>query len=346
MKTFSDIAALVAEPALKAATDYRPQILARLAELTKPPGSLGKLEELVVWLGSHQQTAHPSADKLGVLIFVGNHGTASRTSIFPPEVTMQMVDNFNNGGAVINQLARAVGAKIEVKLMNHGKSTADFTKTAAMDEGECVAAIQGGFAAVENSPHELICLGEMGIGNTAAAVALAAALFGGDGGQWVGNGAGTTPPSLAKKTATIDAALARHRTAELSPLEALRRLGGFEIAALVGAIIAAARKRKVIILDGITVTAAAAVVARLNNGLGSSGLESSGLEHCLAGHCSAERSHRRLLNILGKPPLLDLKMRLGEGSGALLAAAIVKSAVEVYNCTSTFAEARVADGKR
>ena len=335
MKTFYDITALKPPPPK---TNYAPRINATLAELTKPPGSLGRLEELVVWLGNWQQTHRPTVDRLGVFIFVGNHGVAARTSIFPPQVTLQMADNFKNGGAVINQLARLAAAETKIELIADGRATADFTERAAMSEAECVAAFSRGFDAVRNSSLDLICLGEMGIGNTAAAAALSAALFGGDGERWVGSGAGATAKSLKTKTATINAALSLHREAGLSPLEALRRLGGFELAALVGAIVAARLKPTAVVLDGVTVAAAAGVAHRL--------LGEGGLDHCLAGHLSAERSHARLLKLLGLSPLLNLKMRLGEGSGAVLAAMVVKSAVEVYNRTHTFERAQVTSRRK
>jgi len=306
---------------------------ARDAVLTKPPGALGRLEELAIWMAGWQGTARPMVARPLVLVFAGNHGvTAQGVSAFPAAVTAQMVANFRAGGAAINQLAGAFGARLEVVALNLDRPTADFTERPAMTEAEVVAALSAGWNGVVPGT-DLLVTGEMGIGNTTAAAALAAALFGG-GAAWVGRGTGVDDAGLALKGRVVEAGLARHPEALSDPLEALRCLGGREIAAMAGAIARARMDRIPVILDGFICCAAAAVLQRLN---------SAALDHAVAGHVSAEAAHRRLLGHLGKEPLLDLGMRLGEGSGAALAIAVVKGAVACHSGMASFAEAGVAD---
>ncbi len=291
----------------------------------------------MAWLGKCQGTGRPKLDKIFILLFAGNHGSARQTSAFPPQVTMQMVENFKKGGAVINQLDRLAAAELKVELLEEGRATADFGEKAAMSEEQCVRAVRLGFEAATKIECDLLCLGEMGIGNTASASALAAALSGGNGEDWVGRGTGVRGKTMRKKTEAVNAALALHRKQSLNlqdhPLEALRRLGGFEIAALVGAL---AARPAATLLDGFTVTAAALVLRKLG----------WRLEHCLAGHLSAERAHGSLLEALGMKPLLTLGMRLGEGSGATLAAILAKAALEIYNSTATFEQAGLRGGEQ
>jgi len=308
-----------------------PEIAERWNSLTKPMGSLGEMENIVAHLGRWQQTARPKADNIHILLFAGNHGIAKETSMFPPEVTIEMVKNFNNQGAVINQLAQFAEAKIRVELMENGNPTNDFTQAPAMTESQCLAAFNKGFESVSET-HHLVCLGEMGIGNTASAAALAAALTDQDAANWTGKGSGVSGQKYQRKLAVVQAGLNKQCTTK-EPLELLCRLGGFEIAALVGVIVAARIKKIPIMLDGFITTVAALLVAKV-------GKESS-LAHCLSGHCSAEQAHKKMLAILGIKPILELGMRLGEGSGAVTAALIVKAALKVYNQTSTFEEAAV-----
>lgn len=320
---------------------------ARQAVLTKPPGSLGRLEDLAVFFARWQGRAIPRLNSVHVLIFAGSHGVANQgVSAFPAEVTAQMVANFDAGGAAINQLASQAGAVLKVVALDVGQPTADFTAAPAMDEAELLAAINAGAQAVPETA-DLIALGEMGIGNTTVAAALAAALFGGDGKDWVGRGTGVDDQGLARKAAAVDAALARHGSSIgigigpgigvgfADPLFALQCVGGRELAAIFGATLEARRLGIPVLLDGFVATSAASALARLAGG---------GLDHALAGHVSAEAQHRRLLDLLGLQPLLDLDMRLGEGSGACLAINIVRGALVCHAGMATFAEAGLSGG--
>lgn len=306
---------------------------ARNGQLTKPPGALGQLERLAIWMAGWQGTDKPRADHPQIAIFAGNHGVTARgVSAFPAEVTVQMVANFAHGGAAINQLAKAFGAKLDVHALDLDRPTADFTEGPAMTEAEVVAALRKGFEAVDPKAHVFVA-GEMGIGNTTVAAALAAALYGGTG--WAGRGTGVDDAGLARKEAAVAAGIARHKDMLADPLEVLRCLGGREIAAMAGAIAAARMARVPVILDGFIACAAAAVLARTVPGA---------LDHCVAGHLSAEGAHGRLLGELGKEPLLSLGLRLGEGSGAALAIGVVQGAVACHSGMATFAEAGVAAG--
>jgi nicotinate-nucleotide--dimethylbenzimidazole phosphoribosyltransferase len=305
---------------------------ARQAELTKPPGSLGRLEEIVAWLakwGGHP----PRLERVDILVFAGNHGvTAQGVSPYPAAVTAQMVANFSAGGAAINQLAKGMSAKLRVIPLDLDQPTADFTLEPAMDEASFLAAVAVGYNAVRDT--DLVCLGEMGIGNTTVAAAIAAALFGGDGVRWAGRGTGVDDKGLARKRATIDKALARHAGAMSDPLLVAAALGGRELAAILGATLAARHRRIPVLLDGFVCTAAVAPLAKVNPGA---------LDHTQAAHVSAEAAHRALLEELKLKPLLDLGMRLGEGSGAALAVSILRAAVACHTGMATFAEAGVAN---
>jgi nicotinate-nucleotide--dimethylbenzimidazole phosphoribosyltransferase len=306
---------------------------ARNAVLTKPGGSLGRLEDIAVWVAGWQGTDRPAIERPLVVVFAGNHGVTVRgVSAFPAEVTVQMVANFQAGGAAINQLARAFGARMEVVALDLDRPTADFTSSAAMTEAECVAALSAGWEAVDPTA-DLLITGEMGIGNTTSAAALACALFGGSAADWTGRGTGIDDKGLALKTRVVADGVARH--AGVRPLEALACLGGRELAAMAGAILRARIEKIPVILDGFICCAAAAVLEREATGA---------LDHAIAGHVSAEGAHRKLLAALGKAPLLDLGLRLGEGSGAALAIGVLKGAVACHSGMATFAEAGVSDG--
>ncbi len=306
----------------------------RQAELTKPPGSLGRLEDLVAWLAAWQGNAMPSLERVDVVVFAGNHGVTARgVSAYPAAVTEQMVANFERGGAAINQLAAACGARLRVVPLRLEKSTEDFTQAPAMNETAFLEAVEVGMSVVDPAVH-LLCLGEMGIGNTTAAAALCAGLLGGDGAQWAGRGTGVDDAGLGRKIATVDAGLRRHREALADPLEAARRLGGRELAAILGAVLAARRKRVPVLLDGFVCTAAAAPLARLTR---------DALAHATLAHVSGEAAHRALAIALGLQPLLDLGMRLGEASGAALAIPLLRGALACHAGMATFAEAGVAD---
>ncbi len=306
-------------------------VATRQAQLTKPPGSLGLLEELVAWLARWQQRETPRLGRVEVLIFAGNHGVVAQgVSPYPAEVTAQMVQNFGRGGAAINQIAHAVGALLRVIPISLAAPTQDFTQAPAMSEAAFLAAFNQGYFAVSKAT-DLLCLGEMGIGNTTPAAAIAAALFGGGGADWAGRGTGVDDAGLSRKIAAIDAGLALHRTAD--PLEIAARLGGRELAAIAGAVLAARVLHIPVLLDGFVCTAAAAPLADLGDGV---------LDHVMVGHVSAEQAHRRLLTALGKRPILDLGMRLGEASGAAASVSILRTALACHTGMATFGEASVS----
>lgn len=301
--------------------------------LTKPAGSLGQLEELAIWLSAWQGQHPPRFDRPQIVIFAGNHGvTAKGVSAFPAEVTFQMVANFKAGGAAINQLAKIVGADFTIIELDLDTPTADISEHPAMTEAECISAFNTGWNSVDQSASMLV-VGEMGIGNTTIASALAAALFDGQGADWAGPGTGVTGDALARKAAIVDHALKRHQHILSDPVGILQHLGGREIAAMAGAIVAARTHNIPVILDGFIATSAAAVLHKIS---------ASALDHCIAGHCSEEPGHIKMLQALGKQPLLSLGLRLGEGSGAALALNILQAAVATHTGMATFAEAGVS----
>lgn len=327
--TFRDV--LAAAPGADQATIRDAQD--RNGQLTKPPGALGRLEDLAIWYAGWRGNAQPQIAAPQVIVFAGNHGVCAQgVSAFPPEVTVQMVANFEHGGAAINQLSKAFGARMDVHPLALDTPTADFTTAPAMTEDEFVDALQIGWTAVD-SDADLLVTGEMGIGNTTSAAAVAAAVLGGEAGDWTGRGTGVDDAGLVRKTDVVARGLALHATSD--PLEALRCLGGRELAAMAGAIAAARHHRIPVILDGFICCAAAASLAMAQDGA---------LDHTVAGHLSAEGAHQRLLDALGKEPLLRLGLRLGEGSGAALAIGVLKGAVACHSGMATFAEAGVSDG--
>ena len=307
-------------------------VAARQDQLTKPPGSLGRLEALAAWLARWQGQEMPTLDDVVTLIFAGNHGvTGQGVSPYPASVTAQMVANFSAGGAAINQIAAIAGARLRVIPLSLEKPTRDFTQAPAMSAGEFLNAVATGHDAVP-ADCDLLCLGEMGIGNTTAGAALAAALFGGGGERWAGRGTGIDDAGLARKRQTIDAGLRRHAALLDDPLAVAMALGGRELAAILGATLAARRRAIPVLLDGFICTAAVAPLARLRAG---------GLDHAQLAHVSAEAGHRALAEALGMDPLLDLGMRLGEGSAATLAVPILRAALACHRGMATFAEAAV-----
>ncbi|MGZ5862103.1 MAG: nicotinate-nucleotide--dimethylbenzimidazole phosphoribosyltransferase [Methyloceanibacter sp.] len=309
------------------------RVALREGNLTKPPRSLGRLEEAVAWLARWQGRSPPHLGAVEILVFAGNHGvTAQGVSAYPAEVTAQMVANFAAGGAAINQLARMAEAELRVIALDLDRPTADFTKAPAMEEAELLEAVAAGHDAL--SPNaDLVVLGEMGIGNTTAAAAIAAALFGGGGARFAGHGTGVDEAGLKRKQTAIDAGLKRHDDALHDPLRIAAALGGRELAAILGACLAARRARIPVLIDGFVSTAAVAPLAKLRAGA---------LDHTLAGHMSAESGHRLLLKKLGLSPLLDLGMRLGEGSGAAVAVLVLRAALACHTGMATFAEAQVS----
>lgn len=307
--------------------------MARQNSLTKPPGALGRLEELAVFMAGWQRCEKPTITKAQALVFAGNHGICEQgVNPFPQEVTAQMVANFEAGGAAINQLCRASGAALSVVALDLDTPTRDFTKGPAMQPEETLAALQRGAAAVDPKASVLI-LGEMGIGNSTIAAALAFACFGGTAGQWVGRGTGSDSAGQQLKARVIENGVALHANAR--GLAMLSALGGREQAAICGAVLEARAQSIPVILDGYICTAAAAALFDADPGL---------LDHCLVGHASAEPGHVQLLEAMNKTPILSMNMALGEGSGAALALGVLRAALECHNGMSTFAEAGVSGG--
>ena len=331
-RPFDDIRSLLAQMP-KADEAARAAARERQAQLTKPAGSLGRLEEIAEWMASWQATPRPHVDNPLVAVFAGNHGVVAQgVSAYPPSVTQAMVANFQAGGAAINQICKTFDISLKVYELALEAPTGDITEEPALDEKACAATMAFGMEALAAEP-DLLVLGEMGIGNTTPAAAIFHALYGGEAEDWVGRGAGVDDKGLQRKADAVRAAVARHKANLADPLEILADLGGREIAAIAGAILAARLRRTPVLLDGFVVSSAAAVLHALDD---------AALDHCLAAHVSAERAHRHALKLIGKIPILDLGMRLGEGSGAALAVAVVKAAVACHNGMATFAEAGVA----
>ena len=305
----------------------------RNAQLTKPAGSLGRLEEIAMWLAAWSGRS-PAVTRPLVAIFAGNHGvTRHGVTPYPTSVTQQMVENFAAGGAAINQIcvANDLGLKIFDLALDY--PTGDITQEAALSERDCAATMAFGMEAIAGGT-DLLCIGEMGIGNTTIAAAINMALYGGTAEEWVGPGTGSEGEVLQRKVAAVKKAVDLHRAHLNDPLEVLRRLGGREIAAMAGAILAARMQKIPVILDGYVATAAGAILRAANP---------AALDHCLIGHVSAEPGHIRAIEKLGKTPLLALGMRLGEGTGAALAAGIVKAAAACHSGMATFVQAGVSN---
>jgi nicotinate-nucleotide--dimethylbenzimidazole phosphoribosyltransferase len=244
-----------------------------------------------------------------------------------------MVANFQAGGAAINQICRTFGLGLKVFELALERPTADITQDAALSEADCAATMAYGMEAIAEGT-DLLCIGEMGIGNTTIAAAMCHALYGGKPEDWVGPGTGVDAEGLKRKADAVSRAIGLHKDHLGDPLEVLRRVGGREQAAMAGAILAARHNRVPVLLDGYVATASAAILHAANP---------AAIDHCLAAHCSAEPAHRTLLARIGKQPLLDLGMRLGEASGAALAAGLVKAAAELHAGMATFESAGVTD---
>jgi nicotinate-nucleotide--dimethylbenzimidazole phosphoribosyltransferase len=331
-KSLADLRSLL-KNLLPPAEDSGAAARARQAELTKPPGSLGRLEEIAEFFARWQGRDIPTLDRPLVLVFAGNHGiVAQGVSAYPPSVTQAMVDNFGAGGAAINQICKTFALDLKVVPFDLDSTTEDFTRASAMSEADTAAYFARGMASVP-ADADLVIMGEMGIGNTTSAAAIYMALFGGAAAHWAGRGTGVDDAGLTRKIAAIEAACAFHSASLGDPFEVLRRLGGREIAAMAGAITAARRASIPVLLDGYVACAAAAVLHTENT---------DAVAHCLAGHQSVEGAHADVLARLGKKPLLDLGMRLGEASGAAVATGLVRAALACHSGMATFAEAQVA----
>ena len=330
---FDDIRALL-NSMPEADADAVATTRARDGQLTKPPGALGRLETIVEWLSAWQQQSPPKVERPVVAVFAGNHGVVAQgVAAFPQAVTAQMVANFQNDGAAVNQICKTYDLGLKVFELALEVPTQDITLGAALEEADCAATMAYGMEAIAGG-CDLLCIGEMGIGNTTIAAAMAHGLFGGKPEDWVGPGTGVDAEGIKRKANAVARAVALHKDHLDNPLEVLRRLGGRELAAMAGAILGARMNRVPVLIDGYVATAAAAVLYCVNP---------RALDHCMAAHVSAEPAHRTLLAKLNLNPLLDLGMRLGEGSGAALAAGIVKAAVKCQTGLATIASAGVAN---
>ena len=315
---------------------------AREKQLTKPMGALGDLENISAWVSEWRGKFMPKIQHPRLAVFAANHGVAAQgVSAFPTEVTAQMVANFQNGGACVNQLCALHDMDLRIYELNLNIPSKDFSKSPAMSEEECNTAINYGMMAVDEGV-DFLCLGEMGIGNSTSAAAMAHALFGGSASDWTGAGTGVDGDAFKNKIRVVKDSVKLHEgeiakyPKHLRPFHILRYFGGFELSAIVGAIIAARMARVPVMLDGYACSVAASILYALRPDL---------LDHCQVGHLSAEHAHAKLLEKINKRPLLQLNMRLGEGSGAALAFALVKSALACHNGMATFDEAMVAGKK-
>ncbi|MBB4076323.1 nicotinate-nucleotide--dimethylbenzimidazole phosphoribosyltransferase [Bartonella fuyuanensis] len=290
----------------------------RQKNLTKAQGALGKMGDLAVWYAGWRGTEKPIVTRPLVAIFSGNHGIVEENvTPFPQSMTQKMVQNFASGGAAINQICIAYDLGLKIFDLALEYPTMNITKAAAMDERSAAATMAFGMESIAGGT-DLLCIGEMGIGNTIIASALCLALFGGEVEEWIENGMGSEDDFYQRKIAAVKTAVSLHRKHFNDPFETMRCLGGREIAAMVGAILAARMEKIPVILDGFVATAAAAVLYKMHP---------KALDHILVGHVSSEKVHRKLLKKIGKEPLLDFGMQLGEGTGAAMAAGIVKAAV-------------------
>lgn len=324
----------------------------RQAQLTKPAGSLGQLESLAVRLAAMQGRHRPRVDDVHIVVFAADHGVAEEgVSAFPQEVTVEMVRNFSRGGAAISVLARELGATLDVvnvgTIQDAGTladvqdrriapGTCNFTQTAAMTEAQLFAALDIGYESAAQHTRagiDLFIGGEMGIANTTAATAIAAALLALPVEEIAGPGTGLDTEGVARKCEVIRRALVLHREGLTTPLDTLRSVGGFEIVALTGAYIACAQHGVPVVVDGFIASVAALAATRICSGAG---------DWLVVAHCSAEPGHRQVWQALEHQPLLDLEMRLGEASGAAVTVPLLRLACALHNGMATFAEASVS----
>ena len=334
--------ALVDMPAANG--NWRAAAVARQANLTKPPGSLGRLEDVAIFLAGWGNTPAPACGRIKCAVFAGNHGVTRRgISPYPASVTKQMVANFANNGAAINALTRANGLDLQVLPLALDEPTGDISVGPAMSTEETVQAMSAGATTVTDD-LDCLAVGEMGIGNTTIAATLATAVFGGKGADWAGPGTGLAETGVQHKSTVVDRAIERFMAGDqapngpssklATPIEIVRQLGGREVAAIAGAVLAARMKRIPVILDGFISTAAIAPFFETYPAI---------VDHVIAAHVSAEPAHRKLLDAMHLVPLLDLQLRLGEGTGAALAAGVIKAAVAAHNEMATFEQAGVSN---
>jgi nicotinate-nucleotide--dimethylbenzimidazole phosphoribosyltransferase len=300
----------------------------RASHVLRPRGALARLDEVASWLAGWQRTTRPAVERPAAIVFVADHGVADEgVSAYPQSVTEAMLRALQQGVATASMMADIVDTTLEVVDVGVGRPTGNLAREPALSHERFAECIETGRAAVRGLDCDLLVLGEMGIGNTTAAAAVCAALFGLTAEDWAGRGTGLDDAGLARKIAVIETA--RRRVGEVTPFEALRQLGGAELVSLVGATLEARAASIPVVLDGFVVTAAVAPLYLARR---------DALDHCIAGHCSAEPGHRLLLEKLGMRPLLDLDLRLGEGSGALAAVPLIRIAAAAVSKVATFEE--------
>lgn len=300
----------------------------RAAEVLRPLGALARLDETAAWLATWQRTSGPSVSSPVLIVFAGDHGVVSEgVSAYSTEVTAAMLRALREGVATATVLAAEVGAAVQVVDCGVGRPTGNIATEPAMDSERFASSFALGRATVRDLHADLLLLGEMGIGNTTAAAAVAASLFGLTADDWTGRGTGVDDQTLSRKIDVVRRA--RDRVGFCNEIEILRQLGGTEMAALAGAVLEARMKSLPVVLDGFVVTASVAPLEAMCQGA---------LAHCIAGHRSPEPGHQLLLEKLGKDPLLDLGLRLGEGSGALAAVPLIRMAARAVSDVATFRE--------
>jgi nicotinate-nucleotide--dimethylbenzimidazole phosphoribosyltransferase len=303
-------------------------VRARAARTLRPTGALARLDEVAAWLAAWQGTDRPTVSNPVAAVFVADHGVAVEgVSAYPPAVTASMLEALRAEVATANVLARGTGVRLVVSDVGVGRPTGNLRREAALDRARFDRSVRSGIDLVRAEPADLLVLGEMGIGNTTAAAAVCAALFGGPAEDWTGRGTGIDDEAYRRKVDVVGDAAAR--VDGLPPVEVLRQVGGAELVAIAGAVAEARARRIPVVLDGFVVTAAAATLEAARPGV---------LAHCLAGHRSGEPGHALLLEKLGLEPLLDLGLRLGEASGALLVVPLVRLACAAVTDVATFEE--------
>ncbi len=321
--------AITASAAVVPSATHRDAVTERAANVLRPAGAFAQLDNHAAWLAGWQRTERPTVERPEVLVFGADHGvTAKGVSAYPADVTGAMVSAIEAEVATCTALAKATGARLRFLDVGVGRPTADLTESDALDPDRFNEAWSAGAAAVADSEADVLILGELGIGNTTAASAVVAATLGGPAADWVGRGTGVDDDGLARKVGAVEAGLHRIGT-DCAPLDILRRVGGAELVAMAGAAVEARRRSIPLVLDGFIATAALMPLHARHPGF---------LDHSIAGHCSAEPGHRRLLATLGKEPLLQLDLRLGEASGALVALPILRAAVTSVVDVATFSE--------
>jgi nicotinate-nucleotide--dimethylbenzimidazole phosphoribosyltransferase len=302
----------------------------RAANLLRPSGALAWLDEIAAWVAGWQRTATPAVDRPAALIFAGDHGVAAATKVsaYPTGITQALFDAYREGRSTIAAFAKIAGASVSAVDVGIGRPTGDIRYEPALSDDRFDEIVGVAFEAVDALDCDLLVVGEIGIGNTTPSAAIAASLAGGETAAWVGRGTGVDDEGLARKRSAVQESV-RRIAGITDPIEILREVGGSELVAIAAATVAARHRSIPVVLDGYVVTAAVLPLVMVNP---------SALDHCMVGHCSTEPGHRKLLERLDKRPLLDLDMRLGEGSGAMAAVPLIAMACAGVTSVPTYDE--------